>query len=53
MADPRFDSAAALRAALDSGQASSRELVDAALARAGAAAPLGAITHLRAERARA
>jgi aspartyl-tRNA(Asn)/glutamyl-tRNA(Gln) amidotransferase subunit A len=51
VAPDRFDSVVALRAALDSGAASSRELVERALARAEAAAPLAAFTHLRGERA--
>jgi aspartyl-tRNA(Asn)/glutamyl-tRNA(Gln) amidotransferase subunit A len=49
----RFDSAVALRRSLDAGEVSSRELADAALARAEAAASLGAFTHLQPERARA
>jgi aspartyl-tRNA(Asn)/glutamyl-tRNA(Gln) amidotransferase subunit A len=49
----RFDTAVALRSALDAGRASSRELVDAALARAEAAAPLRVFTHLQPARARA
>jgi aspartyl-tRNA(Asn)/glutamyl-tRNA(Gln) amidotransferase subunit A len=49
----RFDTAVALRSALDAGHVSSRELVDAALARASAAGSLGAFTHRQPERARA
>ena len=49
----RFETAHALRVALDAGDVTSLALVDAALGRAEAAAPLVAFTHLRAERARA
>jgi aspartyl-tRNA(Asn)/glutamyl-tRNA(Gln) amidotransferase subunit A len=53
VAADRFATATDLRAALDAGRVSALELADAALARAGAAAPLGAFTHLQPERARA
>jgi aspartyl-tRNA(Asn)/glutamyl-tRNA(Gln) amidotransferase subunit A len=49
----RFATAVELRAALDGGRTSAVELVEAALARARASAPLGAFVHLRPEAARA
>jgi aspartyl-tRNA(Asn)/glutamyl-tRNA(Gln) amidotransferase subunit A len=49
----RFETAVAQRADLDAGHVSSLEIVEQSLARAKAAAGLGAFVHLRAERARA
>jgi aspartyl-tRNA(Asn)/glutamyl-tRNA(Gln) amidotransferase subunit A len=49
----RFETAVAQRADLDAGRVSSAELVEQALARAQAAAGLGAFVHLQPERARA
>jgi aspartyl-tRNA(Asn)/glutamyl-tRNA(Gln) amidotransferase subunit A len=49
----RFETARAMRVALDAGAVTSLEVVEAALARAEAAAPLVAFTHLRGDRARA
>ena len=49
----RFETALAQRAALDAGRVSSAELVEQSLARAEAAAELGAFVHLQPERARA